>query len=262
MSDTFRDYLDNKLGSIDSHVSELIPDTAELRSMRINNPELYRDFIDRWLTTIDGHIVDIINGGGIHPGPTPPTPINELLLAEWNFTQDTDYLVDKVGGVVATATSSIIHDSNGLYFPTTPNGMLEFPELAYILFYKNNNFRLEVDFGNMNMTLTPNQQVRFVNVASAGFIFKNESSPYNCWNFYNGSSWYYPDDKNNDVNYFSNKTAKIYHANNNLILEDAYDRDVTFNNNVMQGRTLRIGSTTSSLFDTYIKGLRVYAKNN
>ena len=73
-NDTFRDYLDNKLGSIDSHVSELIPDTAELRAMRANNPELYRDFIDRWLTTIDGHIVDIINGGGIHPGPTPPTP--------------------------------------------------------------------------------------------------------------------------------------------------------------------------------------------
>lgn len=73
-NDTFRDYLNNKLGSIDSHVSELIPDTAELRAMRANNPELYRDFIDRWLTTIDGHIVDIINGGGIHPGPTPPTP--------------------------------------------------------------------------------------------------------------------------------------------------------------------------------------------
>lgn len=73
-NDTFRDYLNNKLGSIDSHVSELIPDTEELRSMRLNNPELYRDFIDRWLTTIDDHIVDIINGGGIHPGPTPPTP--------------------------------------------------------------------------------------------------------------------------------------------------------------------------------------------
>ena len=73
-NDTFRDYLNNKLGSIDSHVSELIPDTAELRAMRVNNPELYRDFIDRWLTTIDGHIVDIINGGGIHPGPVPPTP--------------------------------------------------------------------------------------------------------------------------------------------------------------------------------------------
>ena len=56
MSDTFRDYLNNKLGSIDSHVSELIPDTAELRSMRINNPELYRDFIDRWLTTIGSDI--------------------------------------------------------------------------------------------------------------------------------------------------------------------------------------------------------------
>ena len=73
-NDTFRDYLNNKLGSIDSHVSELIPDTAELRAMRVNNPELYRDFIDRWLTTIDDHIVDIINGGGIHPGPIPPTP--------------------------------------------------------------------------------------------------------------------------------------------------------------------------------------------
>lgn len=74
MSDTFRDYLNNKLVSIDSHVSELIPDTAELRVMRVNNPELYRDFIDRWLTTIDDHIVDIINGGGIHPGPIPPVP--------------------------------------------------------------------------------------------------------------------------------------------------------------------------------------------
>lgn len=83
-NDTFRDYLNNKLGSIDSHVSELIPDTAEIRSMRINNPELYKDFIDRWLTTIDDHIVDIINGGGIHPGPTPPTPSYNIYYEDIN----------------------------------------------------------------------------------------------------------------------------------------------------------------------------------
>ena len=110
----------------------------------------------------------------------------------------------------------------------------------------------------MNMVLTTNQQVRFVNVASAGFIFKNDSSPYNCWQVYNGSSWSAPDDKNNDVNYFANKTAKIYHVNNNLVLEDAFNKDITFYY-VTSGTVLRIGSTINSLFDTYIKGLRLYA---
>jgi hypothetical protein len=49
--------------------------------------ELYRDFIDRELTVIDNHIVDIINGGGIHPGPIPHSGHNysttEHMVGTW-----------------------------------------------------------------------------------------------------------------------------------------------------------------------------------
>ena len=49
--------------------------------------ELYRDFLDDRLDQIDGHIVDIINGGGIHPGPIPPSGHNysttEHVIGTW-----------------------------------------------------------------------------------------------------------------------------------------------------------------------------------
>lgn len=258
-NDTFRDYLNNKLGSIDGHVSELIPDTAELRAMRINNPELYRDFIDRWLTTIDGHIVDIINGGGIHPGPTPPVPpINELLLAEWDFTQNTDPYIDKINGKVAIP-SNITQDSNGLYFPTTKDGFLNLVNFANYIWKDYACYhRLEIDVGNSDMTNTNNNCKFIMYHLNYGFIYRG--STYNYWSIYN-NGWVNPTTPNTDVNYFNNKTLKMYMDNSNMVIDGAYEGNINMSPSTYV-KDLYIGSNSSSIFNTYIKGLRLYAKKN
>lgn len=254
-NDTFRDYLNNKLGSIDSHVSELIPDTAELRAMRTNNPELYRDFIDRWLTSIDNHIVDIINGGGIHPGPTPT---NELLLAEWDFTQDTDPYIDKINGKLAIPTD-LTRDSNGLYFPTTKNGFLNLVDLANYIWKDYACYhRLEIDVGNSDMSNTTNHCRFIMYTMDSGFVYRGPN--YNYWSIYKGS-WLAPTTPNNDVNYFNNKTLKMYMDNSNMVVDGAYDENINISPNLYV-KDLYIGSNNNSIFNTYIKGLRLYAKNN
>ena len=263
-NDTFRDYLDNKLGSIDSHVSELIPDTAELRSMRINNPELYRDFIDRWLTTIDGHIVDIINGGGIHPGPTPPVPpVSDILISKYDFTKATDYLIDEINPLKSfTASSVLTHDSNGIYFPNTKNGVLTAPRMRFV--WDNwTKIRLEIDVGACNMGLQDNH-IRFIMTSnSTGLMYRGGSS-YHYWAMYQWN-WGTPA-SDTDLNTFDNSTISMEFDNSGTFY--IYKNGTLFKNFPNFGvynidsANLLIGSSSNSIYDIYIKGLRLYAKNN
>ena len=255
-NDTFRDYLDNKLGSIDSHVSELIPDTAELRAMRVNNPELYRDFIDRWLTTIDDHIVDIINGGGIHPGPTPPVPpVTDALIFEWDFTNS---LIDVKRNAPLTVANSYNLDSNGITF-NADNTSIYNSNIYFVGAY--NNFKIDIEFGNYSLT-----------GGSASFtnrVLLWNSSPLNGIGRFGNNYWQVWESGNNheipgssDINFFRNSKLTVEFGNNTV---NVYKNDVLLLSTSSGNRNnIRFGSISSSdrLLGLIIKKFKVYAKNN
>lgn len=190
-----------------------------------------------------------------NPSPTP----SDILLSKFDFTKDTDYLVDEVNPQkTVSITSGITHDSNGLFFPSSGNYAIDLSSYNYV-FSNFTKVYAEIDFGEINIPSNPTSNVRFIMYDSTyGLIYRGGSSN-NYWAVYNNNTWL-PSSGDTDVNTFSNSTLKII-CDNDLKF---YKNDALFYtvaNFLKTNPSFNISSSGNySLHNAYVKGFRLYAK--
>ena len=148
-----------------------------------------------------------------NPAPTPVS--TDVLLAEWDFTQDTDYLVDKIRGIPLTAYGCS-HNSNGVTFSASGgNARLYNEYLKFISLYC--YFKFEIDIGDYSLSSSSssfnNGLCQWRNSPIRGICrFGNNS-----WAVYNrdGLPDYLPDAT--DINFFKNSTLGVEFNPNNKV---------------------------------------------
>ena len=185
-----------------------------------------------------------------------PVPVSDRVkLVEWDFMQADNYAVDLINGISAQLSASLTHDENGLFFPTDQTGRIYIPELNFLFLANPNFFTLEVDFGETNMG-TPSDNVRFVMFDTGnGFVFGGErGGSTKKWTVYNNAWVNTTGTPNTDLDYFSNKTLVLTHNSNKyLTVNDVY---IANTGNLNGG--LYIGSSSKSIYNSYVKAVRVY----
>lgn len=202
--------------------------------------------------------------GDRYPGPGVSPKPPDILLSKFDFTKDTDYLIDEVNPELSVSiTSSIVHDSNGLNFPNVNGQYIKIPNYQLIWNHFNKMY-CEIDIGNMNLDSSLNVNRRFLMNSNStnGFVYRGGSS-YNYWSIYNGS-WITPGAVDTNINTFANSTVKILctngslqiYKNNNLFFEVP-----NFSVANPESTVFYIGvNSNNSINNITIKGIRLYVK--
>lgn len=198
--------------------------------------------------------------GDRYPGPISTPTSTELLLADYDFTQENNYLVDKINPQKSvTISSNLTHDGNGLFFPSSKSGVITLPYWGAV-WSSFKGLETEIDVGGVEME-TQSSNIRFLMSSTAyGFIFRGTT--YQNWALYTGSWGDGASDTN--INTFANSTIKMKYTNDGKL--QIYKNNTLFyeysNFTVPSPASANflIGASSEGIYNTYIKAIRLYAK--
>lgn len=207
--------------------------------------------------SLEKRIHDLEKGGTT---PTPPTPTNNPIV-HWDFTSETNPLVDKVAGYTAILNNAPTINSSGVHIADDDES-ISLPKALFML-----DATYEIEFGDFDIKSTGTNARLFVTRPidysgqsanpTCGLCYVFDT--YNVWGIYDTTNGWQTSEVS-DKNIFKNGKLKIYvdilgkwhiYANDVLMYETPLAP-------LIQQTIFSIGSGASSCEDIYVKDIKIY----